>query len=94
MNTTTLQVPVQKGIRDRATKAATAQGLSSLQEAVRIFLHQLAGKKVQISLTEPPMPLSAKNEARYAAMLEDVATGVVGSTAFSNTPSLVKHLNG
>ena len=89
--TTTLQVPVRKSVREQATKAATEQGLSSLQEAVRIFLHQLATHQVEMTFSEPAVRLSAKNERRYAAMVRGA-----GDTApsFSTSAALLKHLNG
>ena len=76
MDTITLQVPMSRKIRDMATKAALDQGVSSLQEAVRIFATRLAKNQTSISLEQfPAVKLSAKNENRYAKMDEDFKSG-------------------
>ena len=49
MDTTILQVPIDKSLRNQAAAAASNLGFSSLQEAVRVFLTQLADKNVKIS---------------------------------------------
>jgi len=50
MAKTIIQVPVDKPLRDRATAAARAQGFSSLQGAIRVFLVKLANNELTISL--------------------------------------------
>lgn len=49
MNKTTLQVPIDSILKDRATKVSQELGFSSLQEAVRVYLKQLSDKKINIS---------------------------------------------
>lgn len=49
MNSTILQVPISKNLRDEAVKAAARLGFSSLQEIVRIFLMQLAKGRIKIT---------------------------------------------
>lgn len=88
---TTLQIPVKKDLRDRAVKAATAQGFSSLQEAVRIFLIQFATNKVSVTFTNADS-LSEKNERRYTRMITDVASGRVKTKKFRDATSLMEHL--
>lgn len=50
MNKTTLQVPIDSVLKDKATKVAQELGFSSLQEAVRVYLKQLSDKKINISI--------------------------------------------
>ncbi len=49
MNSTILQVPISKDLRDDAAVAASSLGFSSLQEAVRVFLTQLAEGRIKIT---------------------------------------------
>lgn len=53
MNTTTLQVPVSKSLKLSAQAAASAQGFSSLQEAVRVFLKKLSDKSITLTFASP-----------------------------------------
>ena len=64
MNKTVLQVPVSKGLKEKAEKAAHDQGVSSLQESIRIFLTKLATNKLEITIQEP-IRLSEASEKRY-----------------------------
>ncbi len=75
MNSTILQVPITKKLREQAAVAAVAQGFSSVQEAVRVFLTQLADRSLQVTFEPKPVKLSAKNEKRYRAMEADFAKG-------------------
>ena len=52
MNKTILQVPLSRAVKNDAEKAASAQGFSSLQEAVRVFLNKLAQGTMQITFEE------------------------------------------
>lgn len=49
MGTTVLQIPVDNDLSDQAAKAANKLGFSSLQGAVRVFLVQLAARKIKMS---------------------------------------------
>ena len=71
MNQTTLQIPINKQLRDKAKKVAHKQGFSSLQEMVRVFLSQLAEKNLHIGFVSNDVQLSSTNEKRYIAMLKD-----------------------
>lgn len=71
---TILQIPVSKELRTTSEKVALSFGFSSLQEAVRLFLSQLAQKTVTISFT-PSIPLSRKAEKRYSKMVDDINRG-------------------
>lgn len=93
MNTTVLQIPVTKTLRNKAAKAATSQGFSSLQEAVRIFLNQLATSAIKITFKSEPINLSPKAIKRYNAMIDDVESGEVKPVAFSDTNTMMEYLN-
>lgn len=67
---TTLQVPITSDLKQTATQAAMAQGFSSLQEAVRVFLTQLSSKSISIGWSKT-IHLSEKNAKRYEEMHKD-----------------------
>lgn len=84
MNTTILQVPISKSLRDEAVVAARAQGFSSLQEMVRVLVTKLARKQLALTITEEPViRLSKKAEKRYAEMREDFRKGKNVYTTYS-----------
>ena len=96
MNQTILQVPVDKKLKERAAKAASHQGFSSLQEIVRVFLNQLAKREVRLGFTYPAVELSPKNDERYATMVDEVLSGKVKTKKFKDTDSItdiMKYLN-
>lgn len=74
MNKITLQVPIRRDIKDSAERVALAQGFSSLQEVVRIFLFKLADKKVEVTLQEP-IYLSEEADKRYIQISRDFEIG-------------------
>ena len=47
MNTTTLHIPVNKSVKERAESVVKAQGYSSLQEILRVFLFSLAKEQIK-----------------------------------------------
>lgn len=49
---TVLQVPLNIDLRKEAEKQALAQGFSSLQEAVRVFLKQMVLRRIKLSLQD------------------------------------------
>jgi len=53
MDSTILQVPISKTLRDEAAVAASNMGFSSLQGAVRVFLTQLSTQAVKITFEQP-----------------------------------------
>lgn len=91
MNRTILQIPLDKQLKSNAEKIALLQGFSSLQEIVRVFLAQLALKKVEITLQEP-VALSNKNERRYEKITNDFESGANIYSA-KNTKDLIAKLN-
>ncbi|OGD82940.1 hypothetical protein A2572_03655 [Candidatus Collierbacteria bacterium RIFOXYD1_FULL_40_9] len=86
-----LQVPMSKELREKATIAALAQGYSSLQETVRIFLTQLAEKKIETAFIAP-IKLSAKNEKRYQKILDDAKTGK-NITSFASVDDFLDYVD-
>jgi antitoxin component of RelBE/YafQ-DinJ toxin-antitoxin module len=89
---TILQVPMDQKVRDNAEKAASAQGFSSLQEMVRVFLAKLAENKVEVTIQES-IKLSEKNDQRYAKMTEDFKKGK-NIYAAQDMDDFLKQLNG
>lgn len=92
MNRVVLQVPVSADLRKAAESEAKAQGFSSLQDAVRMFLNKLASKMIEVRLGES-VQLSKRNASRYEKMVEDVQRGRIKAKAFDDVDSLIKHLN-
>ena len=93
MDSTILQVPIRKKVRDRAAKAAGAQGFSSLQEVVRLFLTKFARREVGGSIERfPAVNLSAKNAKRYDKMVKDFESKR-NVKVFKNTKDLMKDLS-
>ena len=74
MSRTVLQIPLDVSLRKDAEKQALAQGFSSLQEAVRVFLSKLANKMIGVEF-ESTVKLSAKAEKRYMKITEDFKKG-------------------
>ena len=75
MNTrAVLQVPVNSSLRKEAEKQALAQGFSSLQEAVRVFLKKLAQGAIGVTFEER-VTLSSKAIKRYNKIIEEIKQG-------------------
>lgn len=93
MYKTVLQVPVASDLRKQAEQEAIRQGLSSLQEAVRIFLKKLAERRVRIRLEEEEtVQLSPRAIKRYDKIDEDFRKGRNVFTA-KNVEELMRQLN-
>ena len=90
MQKTILQVPLNKSLKLSAEEAALAQGFSSLQEIVRVFLSRLAANKVEVRLES--VFLSEKNEKRYIKMTKDFESNKNISTA-KNVDDFLRHVN-
>ncbi len=71
MNNTVIQIPVSKELRRMSESAATEAGFSSVQEVIRIFLHQFSQQKIVVNFENPSIKLSAKNEAKYLKIISD-----------------------
>lgn len=94
MNTTIIQVPVTKSLRDAAASAAEDFGFSSIQESIRVFLKQLASKKLAISFTPKAVQLSPKAAARYDKILDDIESGKEPVYETKNIDDLLDQLYG
>ena len=93
MATATLQIPIDKRVRDNATKVARQRGFSSIQEVVRVFLSQFADRCIDVSFSPPVVKLSEKNAKRYDRMVEDVLSGKVKTKTFTHVDDLRAELN-
>ena len=91
MNTTTIQVPVNKSIRDQAAMNIERMGFSSLQEVIRLFLNNVAKGTISVTF-EQTVKLSSANDKRYAKMIEEVESGRVKPKSFSDINSLMEYL--
>lgn len=73
---TVLQVPLNIDLRKEAEKQAIAQGFSSLQEAVRVFLKKLARGAMGVTFNDKEsVQLSARALKRYNKISEDFRKG-------------------
>jgi len=89
-----LQIPIGVDIRNRALANAKSLGFSNLQESIRIFIHELANNKFDISFSPKTVVLSAKNNARYSKMIDDIESGkekTIGG--FKSTADMFKYLD-
>ena len=91
MSRTTLQVPLDTTLRDKAEKAAELAGFSSVQEVVRVFLNKFAAESIDIGFYDKEMKLSEKAEMRYVSMIDDVKKreGTVKSRSFKGLVSVL-----
>lgn len=92
MDTTILQVPMTKKLREQAALAAMSQGFSSVQEAVRVFLAKLTRQELRVEFADT-VKLSAKNDKRYAKMIADVRSGRAKTKTFTDVKEMMKYLN-
>lgn len=93
MNSTVLQVPINKNVRDQATSTALKMGFSSLQEVVRLFLIKVAVGEIDVTF-QPVVKLSSKNDKRYFKMTEDIKSGKAKLKSFSDINSMLEYLQG
>lgn len=94
MDTTIIQVPVSKTLRERALATAISSGFSSIQEVIRVFLSQFATKEIGITFAPKAIKLSAKNDRRYAKMIEEIKFGKVKPFVARSVNELMDHLHG
>lgn len=92
MNSITLQVPVNKNIRDQAALKAEKMGFSSLQEIIRLFLNKIAVGEVNIKFEET-IQLSPKAIKRYDKMIDEIESGKTKLETFTSVSDLMKNLN-
>lgn len=75
MDSTILQVPLSKSLRNQALSTALEDGFSSLQDAVRLFLSKYSSKSLTLNFETPAVKLSKRAEKRYMKMEEDFKLG-------------------
>jgi antitoxin component of RelBE/YafQ-DinJ toxin-antitoxin module len=92
MSRSILQIPIAAELRAEAEKQAEAQGFSSLQEAVRVFLKRFAQGTIGVKFEEAAQ-LSPKAIKRYNKMIDDIESGREKTYEFTNVDDLMKHLN-
>lgn len=92
---TNLQVPMDKKIRDESKRVATELGFSTLQDAVRMFLAQLAERKITVSILPREERLTKKQETtllkKYNMALKEIKEGKAFMS--DNPTDLISHLN-
>ena len=93
MDTTIIQIPVSKKLRDKAVHVAESSGFSSLQDVVRLFLHQFVREEIKVKFETKTVKLSPNNERRYRKMHEDIVSGKVKTRSFTNVDDLMACLN-
>jgi len=92
MNSTILQIPINKNLRDQAASKAEKMGFSSLQEVVRLFLNKIALGELDVTF-EQTIQLSPKAISRYNKIIDEVESNKVKTKTFADVNSLMKHLN-
>ena len=92
MNSTILQVPIKRQVRDQATSVAEKMGFSSLQEVVRLFLNKMAASEIDVRFEET-VRLSLESKKRYNRMIDEIDSGKAKTKTFTDVGSLMKHLN-
>ena len=62
MNNAVLQVPINKTLKDNATKVALSIGFSSLQELTRVFLREFAKGNITFAFIVKQTVKQVKNK--------------------------------
>lgn len=76
MSRVVIQVPVTTDFRYAAEKEVQRQGFSSIQDFLRLVLHKLIERKLDVSVGEPrAVQLSPRAIKRYDKMHEDFEIG-------------------
>ena len=91
MDSTILQIPMSKSLKRSAQEVASEQGFSSLQDLLRVVLTKLARRELVVSVSEPAVKLSRKNDSRYLKMSKDFAKRI-NSEKFSSAEGLMSEL--
>ncbi|OGK60215.1 hypothetical protein A3I56_00100 [Candidatus Roizmanbacteria bacterium RIFCSPLOWO2_02_FULL_43_10] len=91
MSRTTLQIPLDATLRDRAEQAAKAAGFSSVQEVVRVFLNKFSRQAIEVGFYEKEMQLSKAAEKRYVSLINDAKAGrnIVEANSFDELISIL-----
>jgi len=93
MDTTILQVPISKSLRNEALSVAKESGFSSLQDVVRLMISKFAKKEIGVTIEQfPAVRLSAKNAKRYDKIVNDYYAGKLKTKSFDNVSDLMNDL--
>lgn len=90
MDTTILQIPMAKSLKQSAQEVANEYGFSSLQDLLRVVLTKLSRRELIVSI-ETSVNLSKINDERYIKMSKDFAHGK-NIKDFSSVKDLMKDL--
>lgn len=71
MDSTILQIPMSKSLKQASQEVANEYGFSSLQDLLRVILTKLSHRELVVTIEETPIHLSRKNEKRYLKMSGD-----------------------
>lgn len=95
MNRAVLQVPLDPALRIAAEKSAAEQGFSSLQDAVRVFLKQMADKAITLKFRSEPeaIQLSPKAIKRYNKIIDEIESGEAKTVRFDSVDKMMAYLN-
>lgn len=94
MAKTILQIPIDSSVRDQAVKVVRKLGFSSLQESIRVFLHQLISGTYSVKFEGKPIPLSPKAAVRYDKMAADLESGKEPLYEANNSKDFLDQLYG
>lgn len=93
MSRTILQVPVNERLKTEASLAVQDMGFSSLQEAIRVFLFQLAKGSFNISI-QPQTAINLSKEAvvRYDKLLKGIESGKEKINEYASIDQLLSEI--
>ena len=77
MQRVTVQVPMDKKLKEKAEAVSIDMGFSSLQETIRVLLNKLARKEFNLKVEEVEeiTYLSPKAERKFKKAVEDIKAG-------------------
>ncbi len=90
MNTTILQIPMTKSLKQSAQEVANEYGFTSLQDLLRVVLTKLSRRELIVNI-ETSVHLSKKNAQRYTKMSKDFANGK-NIKDFTSVKDLIQNL--
>lgn len=92
MDTTILQIPVEKSLRDEALIAFQKMGFSSLQDAVRLYLHKAVKGVIDFQLVDT-VQLSPRAIKRYNKLFNNIDSGKETLYEAKDVDDLMRHLH-
>lgn len=92
MDTTIIQIPISKNLREKAVKQAELSGFSSIQDVLRLFLHQFVLQEVEVKFESKPVQLSKRAVRRYNKISDDIDSGKTKLFTAHSVDELMNHL--